>query len=293
MKGAESLNSERKPDWLRMPTIGDGTAGEIRKILRGLGLNTVCNEARCPNRGHCYQRGTATFLILGSVCTRNCAYCAIERNVAAPPPPDPEEPERVAEASAMMKLSYVVLTSVTRDDLPDGGAAHFAATVTAIKHKIPGVRVEVLTPDFKGNTDSLQILAHSKPAVFNHNLETVKRLFPVLRPVASYRQSLQVLENYGILDPGTPRKSGIMVGLGEEQEDILSTLADLRNSGVSLLTIGQYLQPTSGHIPVQRYVTPAEFDFWNEQALLLGFKGVASGALVRSSYHADLLQGTE
>jgi lipoic acid synthetase len=284
------LNPEKKPDWLKMPTIGDRTAGEVRKILRNLDLNTVCNEARCPNRGHCYQRGTATFLILGSVCTRNCAYCAIERNVAAPPPLDPEEPERVAEASARMKLSYVVLTSVTRDDLPDGGAAHFAATVTALKKRIPGAKVEVLTPDFRGSTVSLEIIAESEPAVFNHNMETVERLFPILRPVASYRQSLKVLENYGRLAPGTPRKSGLMLGLGEDEEDILSTLKELRKRSVSLLTIGQYLQPTSSHIPVQRYVTPDEFDRWNDQALLLGFKGVASGALVRSSYHADILQ---
>lgn len=286
------MKADRKPHWLKMPTIGGEYAGEVRKIIREHRLNTVCDQARCPNRGHCYQRGTATFLILGNICTRNCLYCAIEKNVASPPTPDPGEPERVAGAASLMKLRYVVLTSVTRDDLEDGGAAHFVGTVTALKAAIPGVRVEVLTPDFRGSVRSLEILAESRPAVFNHNIETVERLFPELRPVASYRQSLRVLSRFRDTAPDIPVKSGLMVGLGETEKDILRSLEDLRESGVSLLTIGQYLQPTSSHIPVRRFVEPSEFEEWEHRALEMGFSGVASGALVRSSYHADLLQET-
>ncbi len=272
-----------------MPTIGKESAGKIRRILSDMNLNTVCNEARCPNRGYCYERGTATFLILGSVCTRNCAYCAIEKNITSPPPPDPGEPERVAEASARMKLQYVVLTSVTRDDLPDGGAGHFVKTVTALRNKIEGVRVEVLTPDFNGDESALKKIAACRPDVFNHNLETVRKLFSGLRPVASYDQSLSVLKRFSRMVPAIPTKSGIMVGLGENASDVEVTLQDLRNSGVSLLTIGQYLQPTSKHMPVVRYVEPDEFENWEKTALEMGFTGVASGALVRSSFHADLL----
>lgn len=273
-----------------MPTLGNGSAGEVRRILGDLDLNTVCTEARCPNRGHCYQRGTATFLILGSVCTRNCAYCAIEKNVAEPPLPDGNEPARVAEAASKMKLRYVVLTSVTRDDLPDGGAGHFAETVCALKESIPAVRVEVLTPDFKGSEKALETIAGSRPSVFNHNLETVQRLFPSLRPVASYDQSLSVLRAFGKIAPEIPSKSGIMVGLGEDRSDVERTMEDLISAGVRLLTIGQYLQPTSQHMPVHRYVAPEEFLDYETAALNMGFTAVASGPLVRSSYHADLLQ---
>lgn len=273
-----------------MPTIGNGSAGEVRNILDSLNLNTVCSEARCPNRGHCYQRGTATFLILGSVCTRNCSYCAIERNVASPPPPDPHEPGRIAEAAMKMKLNYAVVTSVTRDDLTDGGAAHFANTVESLNRAVPGIRVEVLTPDFRGRVKSLETIAFSSPSVFNHNLETVERLFPALRPVASYRQSLEVLRLFGRIAPGIPLKSGIMVGLGENEQDVLSAMKDLLKSGVRLLTIGQYLQPTSSHPAVHRYVKPDEFEHYRITALDMGFSGVSSGPLVRSSFHADILQ---
>lgn len=283
------MKTIKKPHWLKMPTMGSRSAGEVRRILSDMDLNTVCNEARCPNRGHCYERGTATFLILGSVCTRNCAYCAIEKNVASPPSPDLDEPRRIAEASAAMNLKYVVLTSVTRDDLPDGGAKHFAETVTALKDKIEKVKVEVLTPDFNGSESSLITIAESRPDVFNHNLETVRRLFPALRPVASYSQSLAVLKKFSQLAPGIPTKSGLMVGLGESAGDMEKSLEDLRNSGVSLLTIGQYLQPTSLHMPVVRYVEPIEFDNWEKMALRMGFTGVASGPLVRSSFHAEVL----
>lgn len=275
-----------------MPTIGGESAGEVRRIIREHRLNTVCDRAKCPNRGHCYQRGTATFLILGSVCTRNCAYCAIEKNVSSPPPPDPGEPERVAEAAWLMKLRYAVLTSVTRDDLQDGGANHFALTTRALKKAIPGVRVEVLTPDFQGRRASLETVAEARPSVFNHNLETVERLFSKLRPVASYRQSLGVLSAFKGIAPEIPTKSGIMVGLGETEKDILMTFEDLRKSGVSLLTIGQYLPPSSKHMPAERYVEPAVFEELERRALDMGFSGVAGGPLVRSSYHADLLQET-
>ena len=292
MKGAKSLKADKKPSWLKMPTIGNHSAGEVRRILSSRNLNTVCDEAKCPNRGHCYERGTATFLILGSVCTRNCAYCAIEKNVKVPAPPEPDEPERIAQAAEAMNLKYVVLTSVTRDDLADGGAGHFAETVTRLKSTISGVRVEVLTPDFNGSELSLRVVADSKPDVFNHNIETVRRLFPSLRPIASYEQSLSVLKKFSEIAPDIPRKSGIMVGLGETDNDIRESLFDLRNNGVSLLTIGQYLQPTTKHIPVVRYVEPSEFEKWENTALAMGFTGVASGPLVRSSFHADLLADT-
>jgi lipoic acid synthetase len=283
------LKKDKKPLWLKMPTIGNESAGEVRRILTDLNLNTVCSQARCPNSGHCYQRGTATFLILGSVCTRNCAYCAIEKNVASPALPDPDEPRRIAEASSAMQLRYVVLTSVTRDDLLHGGAEHFAATVTALRNRMENVKVEVLTPDFKGDEDALKIIAECRPDVFNHNIETVRRLFPILRPVASYEQSLNLLKRFSELAPGIPIKSGIMAGLGETKLEMEETLPDLRKSGVSLLTIGQYLQPTSKHMAPARYVEPHEFEQWKNSAMEMGFLSVASGPLVRSSFHADIM----
>jgi len=283
------LKTTKKPDWLKMPTIGNHAAGEIRKILREMNLNTVCNEAKCPNRGYCYQRGTATFLILGSICTRNCAYCAIEKSKASPPLPDPNEPARITEASKKMKLSYVVLTSVTRDDLPDGGASHFATTVSMLKKAISNVKVEVLVPDFNGDENALTTIASANPDVFNHNLETVRPLFGTLRPVASYDQSLKVLKRFSEIAPEIPTKSGIMLGLGETEQDIRNSLDDLRDNGVLLLTLGQYLQPTSKHLEPSRFVTPEEFASWEKIALEMGFASVASGPLVRSSFHADKL----
>ena len=283
-----SENRRRKPDWLRMPTMGTEGAARVRSILREHGLETVCRQARCPNMGHCYQRGTATFLILGSICTRCCAYCAIEHSPIAPPPPDPEEPGRVAAAAVEMGLSYVVVTSVTRDDLPDGGAGHFAETVESIRRLLPGAKVEVLTPDFGGELHALETVADAAPDVFNHNLETVRSLFPTVRPEASYDMSLEVLSMYGGISPGTPLKSGLMLGLGENDDSITMALADLRMAGVTMLTLGQYLQPTSGHLPVNRYVEPSEFHRWKNHAMSIGFVSVASGPLVRSSFHADL-----
>jgi len=268
--------------------MGAGEAARVRSVLTKHSLETVCDSARCPNTGHCFQCGTATFLILGPRCTRACRYCAIE---GAPsdslPPPDPGEPERLAAASAEIGLSHVVVTSVTRDDLPDGGAGHFAGTIRALKARIEGVTVEVLTPDFRGSPEALRILADAAPDVFNHNLETVEKLFPLVRPGASYALSLDVLAAYGRLRPETPLKSGLMLGLGETARDLEQAISDLRDGGVTMLTLGQYLQPTKAHWPVARYLHPDEFMHWKEIAEAAGFLSVASGPLVRSSFHAD------
>ena len=271
-----------------MPSRGAEEAARVRGILRKYSLDTVCRQAKCPNLGYCYQHGTATFLILGNVCTRSCRYCAIGPAPEIPDPLHHDEPERVAEAAAEMKLSYVVITSVTRDDLPDGGAEHFARTVKALRDRIKGVRIEVLTPDFNGNHAALETVAEADPDVFNHNLETVEKLFSEVRPDASYNLSLSTLALYGKMSPSTPLKSGLMLGLGEQDNDIRKAIHDLRSSGVTMLTIGQYLQPTRRHWPVDRYVTPEEFDNWREFALSEGFNSVASGPLVRSSFHAEL-----
>lgn len=275
-----------RPAWLRTPVSGGETAAETRMLLGELGLNTVCSEARCPNRGHCYQRNTAAFLIMGRVCTRDCRYCAVQHG--NPSPPDPDEPCRLGEAAKAMGLRYVVITSVTRDDLPDGGARCFNDVVTALKRNVTGIRVEVLTPDFRGSRSSLETVAEAAPDVFNHNLETVERLFPALRPSGSYRLSLEVLDAFHGLRAGVPVKSGLMLGLGETGQDIEDSLRDLRKAGVTMLTLGQYLRPSKDHAEVGRYVTPEEFRIWRERALEMGFESVASGPLVRSSYHADV-----
>lgn len=282
------MTFKKKPEWLRMPERGSKEAARVRSVLRSYSLDTVCRQAMCPNLGHCFQRGTATFLILGNECTRSCRYCAIDHATSAPAPPDPDEPRRVAEASAEMGLRYVVVTSVTRDDLEDGGARHFARTVRALRKSIDGVVVEVLTPDFRGSVKALQTVARSGPDVFNHNLETVDRLFGEVRPEASYGMSLNVLSDYGRLSPGTPLKSGLMLGLGETENEIERALGHLRESGVTMLTLGQYLQPSRRHWPVDRYLPPEEFDRWGELARSMGFLSVASGPLVRSSFHADV-----
>lgn len=274
-----------RPSWLKTPVTGGHGAAKTRRILDRLGLNTVCNEACCPNRGHCYQRNTAAFLIMGTVCTRNCRYCAVDHGT--PLPPDPGEPVRLAEAASAMGLRFAVVTSVTRDDLSDGGAGCFAAVVRALRERVPGIMVEVLTPDFMGNTGSLEIVAASAPGIFNHNLETVEALFPSLRPGGDYRRSLKVLGDFSAMNTGIPVKSGLMLGLGESDHDIRQALRDLRAGGVVMLTLGQYLQPSKDHAPVRRFVTPSEFDQWRSEALGMGFLSVASGPLVRSSYHAD------
>jgi lipoic acid synthetase len=257
----------------------------VRVLLRETALHTVCEEARCPNLGECFTRGTATFLLLGDRCTRRCAYCAV--STSRPLPPDREEPERVAEAARRLGLRYVVLTSVDRDDLADGGAAHFAATVRAVRRALPRAGIEVLTPDFKGDEGAVRAVLETEPDVFNHNIETVPRLFPRLRPQGRYRVSLDVLSAAKAIRPGQAAKSGLMVGLGETDEEVVAVLADLRAAGVDIVTIGQYLRPTRAHEPIHRFVTPAAFRALEERARAIGFPTVYSGVFVRSSFNAE------
>ena len=279
-----------KPQWLkrRLPT---GPAYEqIRAMIRDGALHTVCQEAKCPNQWECYSNRTATFLILGAKCTRNCRFCAVDHGPEGPP--DPEEPQRVAEAARTMGLSYVVVTSVTRDDLADGGASVYADTIRALHDRIDKVQVEVLIPDFQGDRSALETVVSAGPEVLNHNLETVPRLYERVRPQAVYKRSLALLRRVRGIDPTMPTKSGLMLGLGETDAEIEQTLADLLSAGCRMLTLGQYLQPSRAHLPVARYVPPEEFDNWRRRALSMGFSQVASGPFVRSSYHArDLFIG--
>jgi lipoic acid synthetase len=274
----------RLPAWLRVKVGKREQSRETGDLLARHGLNTVCASARCPNLGECYACGTATFLILGNCCTRNCGFCAVPSGT--PEALDPEEPVRVARAVAEMGLKYVVVTSVTRDDLPDGGAGHFARTIAAIRDAAPGTAVEVLTPDFRGDREALATVLRAGPAIFNHNLETVRRLQKLVRPQADYDRSLGVLAAARELAPDLPRKSGLMVGLGETDEEIREALADLSRTGVSLVTIGQYLRPTRAHLPVARYVPPEQFDRYGEWGREAGLRFVAAGPFVRSSYRA-------
>jgi lipoyl synthase len=274
----------RLPVWARKPSPLAPGARAMRVLLRDGALNTVCEEARCPNLGECFSRGTATFMLLGDRCTRRCSYCSI--GTAKPLPPDAGEPERVADAAARLGLRYVVLTSVNRDDLEDGGASHFAAAIAAVKRELPQAGVEVLTPDFKGDRRALAAVLEAQPTVFNHNIETVKRLFPRVRPQGSYSLSLDVLAAARELAAGVPTKSGLMVGLGETDAEVREVLRDLRASGVDILTIGQYLRPTRQHAPVARYLPPEAFDALAAEARELGFGTVYSGVFVRSSYNA-------
>jgi len=268
------------PAWMKKG-ISSSDESEVARILAGYGLNTVCREAACPNRHECYRRGTATFLVLGGVCTRNCAFCDIASG--APEPVQADEPARVAAAAAAMGLDYVVVTSVTRDDLPDGGAAHFAAVVRELR--AAGVRgVEVLTPDFRGDRDALRTVLDARPDVFNHNVETVERLYPRVRPQADYRRSLDVLAHAA--ESGVVTKSGLMVGLGERPVEVLRVMLDLLDAGVQILTIGQYLSPGPSHAPVAEFVPPARFEWYARKAREFGFRAVASGVFVRSSYRA-------
>jgi len=256
----------------------------VRSLISKSDLHTVCQEAKCPNQWECFARRTATFLILGDRCTRNCSFCAVEHGPAEAL--DPEEPLRVAEAVSNLGLRYVVITSVTRDDLSDGGAGAFALTIRAIRQKISDVLIEVLIPDFQGRPGPLEILLDANPDVLNHNVETVDRLYPVVRPEAVYERSLQIFRRAKNFNESLPLKSGLMLGLGESFEEVHKTLQDLIEAGCTLLTLGQYLQPSKNHIPVERFVTPAEFEQFREIALAMGFSKVASGPLVRSSYHA-------
>ena len=276
----------RLPSWFRRPLPLGAEGGRVRNLLGRLDLHTVCEGARCPNRAACWHDSAAAFLILGDACTRDCRFCAIP-HAAHPAPPDPGEPARLAEAAAAMGLRHVVVTSVTRDDLPDGGAAHFAAVVREIRARIPGATVEVLIPDFQGEVAAIDLVLAAAPDIFNHNLETVARLQPAVRPQADYGRSLGVLRHAA--QAGARVKSGLMLGMGETEAELSATLRDLRAAGASLLTLGQYLAPSAAHHPVARFVPPAEFDEWRAAALALGFASVAAAPHVRSSYHAEEL----
>ncbi|MDH5738256.1 MAG: lipoyl synthase, partial [Gammaproteobacteria bacterium] len=261
--------------------------GRIKKLLREHNLATVCEEASCPNLGECFGQGTATFMIMGDICTRRCPFCDVAHG--RPKPLDDQEPEKMAAAVRTMGLKYVVVTSVDRDDLKDSGAGHFAACIKALREQDKALQIEILTPDFKGRESiALDILAQMPPDVFNHNLETVPRLYKQCRPGANYEKSLALLGSFGRKVPDVPTKSGLMLGLGEEIEEVLSVMRDLRVHDVNLLTLGQYLQPSRHHLPVSRFVHPDEFDRLKAAGLEMGFTHVASGPLVRSSYHADL-----
>jgi len=280
----EKKSRLRKPHWLKLKLPAGPDYELVRSLISNSALHTVCQEARCPNQWECFASQTAAFLIMGPRCTRNCRFCAVEHGPLGPP--DPEEPFRVAEAAQSLGLRYVVVTSVTRDDLPDGGASIFAATIRAIRKQIPDVQVEVLIPDFQGRPEPLLAVVEAHPDVLTHNIETVERLYPPVRPGAAYKRSTQLLRRAKGFNASLAIKSGLMLGLGELPEEIHQTLRDLLDAGCALLTLGQYLQPSADHIPVERFVSPAEFDNWKEIALAMGFWRVASGPLVRSSYHA-------
>lgn len=280
----------RKPEWLKVRFPAGEAYARIDRMHRRQGLHSVCRSAACPNQGECWSAGTATFMVLGAQCTRDCAFCNVAHG--QPAPPDPAEPLRVARAVAELGLRHAVITSVTRDDLGDGGAAHFAAVVAALRADAPGCRVELLIPDLQGKRQALAAILAAGPDVLGHNLETVPRLYAVARAGADYRRSLELLAAAGELAPGLATKSGLMLGLGETREELLAVLADLRAAGVTLLTLGQYLQPTRSHLAVVRYLPPEEFDELRIAALALGFTRVAAGPLVRSSYHAaELYEG--
>jgi len=278
--------SQRKPPWLKVTGFSGVAYDGVRGLLKQYGLNTVCQSANCPNRGECFNRGTATFLILGPLCTRNCRFCDVPSG--KPKPPDPSEPSRVAAVALKLKLRHVVITSVTRDDLPDGGARQFAETVRGIRRHLPESTIEVLTPDFKGTPAALEVVMAAAPDVFNHNLETIPRLYETVRPGADYQRSLDLLreahDRYGAIT-----KSGLMLGLGETIDELKEVFEDLAENQVSMLTIGQYLSPSREHLPVVRYVPPEEFDELAEVARSVGIRRVFSGPLVRSSYLADTL----
>ncbi len=277
----------RLPAWLRKPLPPGDAMMQTRRLLNGLKLTTVCAEARCPNLTECWTRGTATFMVLGDRCTRRCGFCAV--STARPEPPEADEPERLADAAAALGLRHVVITSVARDDLDDEGAGHFAACVRAVRARLPESTIEVLTPDFHARPELIGVVVEAAPEVFNHNLETVASQQKRVRPAARYGRSLAVLGIAKALNPRVRTKSGIMLGLGESQDEVHQALRDLRSHGCEMLTIGQYLRPGAGHVPVERYVTPEEFEEWGRQAEQLGFTAVASGPFVRSSYFAETL----
>jgi lipoic acid synthetase len=279
------IQNRSKPSWLkkRLPPYQD--LARVKSILNETDLHTVCEEARCPNLGECFAGGTATFLILGRICTRACGFCAVERGV--PAPPDEAGPERVSHAVQKMGLHYVVVTSVTRDDLPDGGASFFAKTIQAIRALNPETKIEVLIPDFKGDQNSLKTVLKERPEILNHNIETIRRLYPRVRPQADYERSLNLLKTSKDDYPHIATKSGLMLGFGETREEVLEVLRDLRETGCNFLTIGQYLQPRQDRLPVIRFIPPEEFEEYKRAGEAMGFRAVASGPFVRSSFHAS------
>ena len=282
-KLSDPVNAQRKPDWLKIRLHRSADYAEVRHIVERHGLHTICSSGRCPNQSECWSRRTATFMILGDVCTRGCRFCATR--TGRPLPPEDDEPRRVAESVALMKLRYVVVTSVTRDDLPDGGAAHWAATVEAIRSLNPATAIEVLIPDLDARPELLATVVASQSDIIGHNIETVERLTPAVRSRAEYRTSLRTLQL--LTEQGATTKSGLMVGLGETDGEVLQTLRDLREAGVKIVTIGQYLRPTLEHVPVAAYVTPEQFERYRRLALEMGFSYCASAPLVRSSYLAE------
>jgi lipoyl synthase len=277
----------RKPDWIRVRAPAAGSRfHDVKRILREQRLHTVCEEASCPNIGECFGKGTATFMILGDICTRRCPFCDVAHG--RPLAPDPEEPRHLADTIAKLGLSYVVITSVDRDDLRDGGAQHFVDCIRAVREHSPATAIEILVPDFRGRLDrALGILAAAPPDVMNHNMETVPRLYQRARPGGDYGHSLELFSFYAKTSPDIPTKSGLMVGLGETDEEILAVMRDLRAHGVTMLTLGQYLAPSAHHLPVERYVSPEAFAMFEREAAAMGFRHAAVGPMVRSSYHAD------
>lgn len=282
--GTMQANHSRPP-WLRVRFFGGSNYQELKRIMRTLDLHTVCESARCPNMGECWEHRTATFMILGNICTRACGFCAVPSGKPAGPPEE-DEPSRVAEAVEQMGLRYAVVTSVNRDDQPDGGAAIFARTISEIRNRVPGCKVEVLIPDFRGDWNALRTVLASRPDVLNHNMETVPRLYRKVRKGAVYERSLELLKRSGEMVPGISTKTGMMLGLGESFEEVLNAMEDIAEQGVHILTLGQYLQPTPAHLPIERYVHPDEFAEFKRRGEQMGFKHVEAGPLVRSSYHA-------
>jgi lipoic acid synthetase len=275
---------ERKPSWLKVKAPGGGNYLRLKQMMRSLDLHTVCEEAQCPNVGECWEHGAATFMILGDVCTRNCAYCAVAHG--RPPRFDAAEPERVGEAVAQMQLRHAVITSVDRDDLPDFGAWAFAETIRQIHQRVPECSVEVLVPDFQGDDDAIRTVLEARPEIYNHNTETVPRLYKRCRPGGRYERVMRIFRFAKTVAPDIPTKSGIILGMGETNEEILAVMEDLRRVDVDILTLGQYLRPSDGHLALDRYVTPDEFRMFGEAGKSMGFRHVESGPLVRSSYHA-------
>ncbi len=278
-------DSHPRPDWLRVKFFGGERFQELKRLMRTLDLHTVCESARCPNMGECWEHGAATFMILGDICTRACGFCAVPSGKPVGPP-DEDEPRRVADAVEKMGLRYAVVTSVNRDDQPDGGAHIFARTIEEIRKRVPGCKVEVLIPDFRGDWNALDVVLTARPDVLNHNTETVPRLYRRVRKGAVYERSLELLRRSKEAHPEVPTKTGMMLGLGEEKDEVLSTMRELAAQGTNILTLGQYLQPTREHLPVVRYVHPDEFAEYKILGEAMGFKHVESGPLVRSSYHA-------